>query len=508
MTPTLKNKTMKTKLLLLAMVFGFAVQGWGQTQEEIEINPFGKDKIVTKTEKGNTVKFKINNVNTFKINGFIESKPLSITFEVPEIFKNFIESKTEEQSGEQPSAMIKAYDVKIQETLAEIESANKSHNKELVNELLATLKNLNDELLKEKEQNFKSTFSSFVSKYNIVHQQIELEGKLLEQIKDSVFIKDTAVLKSNVKEYFKAVYGNKSTEEAKKETELKLNNLMVDYSQLQKLYDELNKTLEKDSVVLSGELKSDDKKTTVKIEKATVTQDRKKYFSEEMAFVKKTFETISDIKNRNEIIKKAQSGIDWYNKIYNASFIFYTDGEQINDDEVTITPKLKFPNGNIAHEFKPLTIKARGGVKVNFSAGYLVSFTGDDNFSSYKNNTGNTVGVYQSNKNDVTHSLGGLVHVYPRWVNSPQLGLSAGASLATNGNLGFYFGGSAFFLEKNRLVLTGGYSFIKLKKLNTANMNKVNDDRYEFINASDTEIRYDDVYKGAWFIGVTYNLAK
>ena len=39
-------------------------------------------------------------------------------------------------------------------------------------------------------------------------------------------------------------------------------------------------------------------------------------------------------------------------------------------------------------------------------------------------------------------------------------------------------------------------------------MNKVNDDRYEFINASDTEIRYDDVYKGAWFIGVTYNLAK
>ena len=142
MTPTLKNKTMKTKLLLLAMVFGFAVQGWGQTQEEIEINPFGKDKIVTKTEKGNTVKFKINNVNTFKINGFIESKPLSITFEVPEIFKNFIESKTEEQSGEQPSRMIKAYDVKIQETLAEIESANKSHNKELVNELLATLKNL------------------------------------------------------------------------------------------------------------------------------------------------------------------------------------------------------------------------------------------------------------------------------------------------------------------------------------------------------------------------------
>lgn len=34
MTPTLKNKTMKTKLLLLAMVFGFAVQGWGSNATE------------------------------------------------------------------------------------------------------------------------------------------------------------------------------------------------------------------------------------------------------------------------------------------------------------------------------------------------------------------------------------------------------------------------------------------------------------------------------------------
>lgn len=499
---------MRTKIILVIMIFGFAMQSWGQVQKEAEINPFGIDKPIIKIEKGNTIKFKINNVNTFKINGVTESKPLNIDFEVPEIFKNFITPKSEENTEGQPSPIVKTYDAQIQKTLAEIKYASKSHNEELVNQLLSTLKNLNDDLLKEKEQNFKNTFSLFVSKYNSVNQQIELEGKLLEQIKDSVFIKDTVVLKNNVKEYFKAVYGNKSTEDAKKQTEIALNNLMVEYTELQKLYDELNKTLEKDSVVLSGELNSDDKKTKVKIEKATITQDRKKYFSEEMSFAKKTFETISDIKNRNEIVKKAQSGIDWYNKIDKESFVAYTDAKQINDDEVTITPKLKFSNGNTAHEFQPITIKSYGGIKVNFSAGYLVSFIGDDNFNSYKDNSGNTIGVHQSNKNEVTHSLGGLVHVYPNWKKSPQLGLSAGASLATNGNLGFYLGGSAFFLEKNRLVLTGGYSFIKLKQLNTANLSKINHDNYEFVSNIDTEIRYDEVYKGAWFIGVTYNLAK
>lgn len=499
---------MKTKLFITIMVLCFVVKSWGQKQEEIEINPFGIDRSITKTEKGNSVKFKISNVNTFKINGIIESKSLNIDFEIPEIIQNLNKTPIIEKTDGDPNAIVKSYELQIQETIDAINFANKSSNKESVNQLLKTLKNLNEEYLKEKEQSFINLFSSFLSKYNNIHQQIELEGKLIEQIKDSVFVRDTTVLKKNIKEYFKSVYGSKTTEEAKKVTETDLNNLMIEYTQLQKIYDELNKTLEKDSVVLNGKLESGDKKTTINIEKATINQDRKKYFSEEMVFAKKVFETISDVKNRNEIIKKAQQGIDWYNKIDQESFTIYTDAIQLIDDETTITPKLKFSNGNIAHEFQPLTIKTFGGIKVNFSTGYLMSFIGDDNFSTFKDNTGNTIGIVESNKNAITHSLGGLVHVYPNWKNSPQLGLSAGASLATNGNLGFYFGGSLFFLEKNRLVLTGGYSFIKRKQLNSSNLNKISDNRYEFVSSTDTEIRYDDIYKGGWFIGVTYNLSK
>jgi hypothetical protein len=501
---------MKTKLFITIMILGFVVKSWGQKQEEIEINPFGTDKPISKTEKGNSVKFKISNVNTFKINGFTESKPLSVNFEVPEIFNDFINSKESENNGNNENSNI-SYNVadfkKKFETIKRDLDGN-ILTKELANNLLSELKKVQDEIFQNNLSTFKTSFSVFVSKYNAVHQQIELEGKLLEQIKDSVFIRNTIVLKNNVKEYFKSVYGSKTTEEAKKTTETDLNNLMLEYTQLLKIYDELNKTLEKDSVVLNGKLESSDKKTTINIDKATVSQERKKYFSEEMTFANKVFETISDIKNRNEIIKKAQQGIDWYNKIDQESYTIYTDAIQLNDYETTVTPKLKFSNGNIAHEFQPLTIKTFGGIKVNFSTGYLVSFIGDDNFSPFKDNSGNTIGVVESNKNAVTNSLGGLVHVYPNWKNSPQLGLSAGASLATNGNLGFYFGGSLFFLEKNRLVITGGYSFIKVKQLNSSNLNKISNDRYEFVSTTDTEIRYDDVYKGGWFIGITYNLSK
>src|SRR5690606_19638216 len=256
---------MRTKRTLIIPLLLLVQLCWGQ--EEIEINPFGKDKPITKVKIGNTVKFKVSNVNTFMISGDTESEPLHIDFEIPDIFKNFIEPPKDE-TEEQHSIGVEDNDEKINKILLEIEYANKSHNKELVNQLLENLKNITNEEFERKKGNFIAAFSSFITDYNTLHQQIEQEHKQLEKLKDSVFIKDTTVLKNNDREYYVAVYGTDSTEVAKRNTEAKLNNLMVKYSSLQQLYDELNKTLEKDSIVLSGELKSADKKTTVKIEKA------------------------------------------------------------------------------------------------------------------------------------------------------------------------------------------------------------------------------------------------
>ena len=157
---------MKTKLFITIMVLGFVVKSWGQKQEEIEINPFGTDKPISKTEKGNSVKFKISNVNTFKINGFTESKPLSVNFEVPEIFNDFINSKESENNGnnENSNSNNNEYDFKKKFESIKRDLGENILNKELANHLLLELKKVQDEIFQNNLSTFKTSFSVFVSK--------------------------------------------------------------------------------------------------------------------------------------------------------------------------------------------------------------------------------------------------------------------------------------------------------------------------------------------------------
>ncbi|WP_343687390.1 hypothetical protein [Chryseobacterium gleum] len=499
---------MKTKILLL-LLLGWVGIIFAQKQVEIIINPSGIDGNIPSIKKRDRVKFKINNVNIFKINGTVESKPLPIDFDIPESFKNLTLQNTKDSTKSDEVSK-----VTLEPTLIKKIISDSKHYKKIdsisLQKILYNIKNANNTEEKENEQkqleeDFIKYFSAFISNYNILQKQISLEDKIIRKIKkDSIFIKDTTVFKGNLREYFKSTYNNYSTEKAKVETEKILNELILDYAQLQKNYDEINKTLQNDSVTLSGELKSNDKKTTVKIEKAIVNHDRKKYFSEEMAFAKKAFEIISDTKNRNEIIMKAQAGIDLYNEAINNSFVVYTDAEQINSNESILIPKLKYPDGKVAHEFKPLTIKVRGGFKVNFSTGYLLSFIGNDDYLTKYNSLGNNVGVYKNDKNKITHAIGVLAHVL--WdlnIGNSMGGFSSGISIDTDAKLNFYMGPSIAFLEKNRLILTGGLSFVNVKTLNRNNLDK--DDN--FINASNKDISYSGIYKPAIFFGVTYNLS-
>ena len=49
-----------------------------------------------------------------------------------------------------------------------------------------------------------------------------------------------------------------------------------------------------------------------------------------------------------------------------------------------------------------------------------------------------------------------------------------------------------------------------MKQLSKANLIPIENEsnRYEFVSYTDTEIKYDDIFKRTLFIGVTYNLAK
>ena len=49
-----------------------------------------------------------------------------------------------------------------------------------------------------------------------------------------------------------------------------------------------------------------------------------------------------------------------------------------------------------------------------------------------------------------------------------------------------------------------GYSLTSVKTLDRSNL----DTDLKFVNTNDIDIKYNDVYKGGFFIGLTYNLAK
>lgn len=498
------------------------------------INPFGIDCIPKNVHINSTIKFKIKNVNTFKVNGNTVSTPLNIDFENPSVFTGLmsgfdkvsnVPNQTSEQINQSENNQLnELYNAltrnlnekdKIYQNLLKINKTNDSTKMRLKSDSILILNNKIDSLiklintlksnkLKTDSASFIDNFKSFVETYQSIIAYTALENKLTEKIKDSVFIRDICTLRKNVKSDLNATYNQSENSNYKTKIINKINLLQKEFAELQLIYDVMNKTTDKDSIAFSGNLKTSDEGAEMKISNGYIKPNRKKYFAEQMAFAKKATEIVISEKNQQEIIKKSQAGIDLYYLIINESFEIWTPAEQLKDDEVTLTPKLSSPDGKTVYEFKPVTIKTHGGFKVNFSTGFFLNFIGDDNYDILKDSSGKNIGVVSTAKNKITQALGGMIHAYPRWIKGPQPALSAGISLAQNGNMGFYGGASVMFLEKNRLVVSTGYAFNKIKQLNTSNVNQNN----LFITQSDTQIRYNDVYRGSWFIGITYNLTK
>ena len=91
-----------TALMLLSFSLDVAAQK-GKTKSVIgHINPFDIDFIPKTIKINSTIKFKINNVNTFKVNGFTSSNSLNIDFDVPAVFADLIKGKIDEDTRIHP----------------------------------------------------------------------------------------------------------------------------------------------------------------------------------------------------------------------------------------------------------------------------------------------------------------------------------------------------------------------------------------------------------------------
>lgn len=519
------------KIIIFIVVFTTFTLYSQKEDTIITINPFGINNYPQKKYRyGNTVKFKITNVNVFKLRGEVSNASETSVFEVPKIFvneiKDEVDDKDEVKVGEEylgnenvvvyTKSSIRQLESKLVEFYEPLlKKALKSNSTSRISELRLKIKELNKELeqlkiqLKDIEQllssknNFIKNKNNFIINLQKINGFISLEEQLKIELKDSVFIRDIPSLKKNAKSYYNAVFEDETVLDNLKEVDATISRLLENYSLMKFNYNVINKTLKKEEFKLNGELKNADKKTVLKVLEANIKIDRKKFFEEEMAYASKLSDSIAKPETQKLIKKKASIGVSLYEKIQNEKYEVFTKAHQLLEDVVTLTPKLLDVKGKEVYSFNPLQIKTRHKWKVNFSSGYLLSFKGDDSFS-YKKDTSGIIGVKESEKNEVNHALGGLIHAYFDCIDGFQPALSAGLSVNSNGNLGFYSGLSFLFTEKNRLVLSMGYSLTSVKTLDRSNL----DTGLEFINTNDIDLKYNDVYKGGFFIGLTYNLAK
>lgn len=456
------------------------------TQTILNINPYGEAIVKTRLPYGSTVKFRITNVNPFKIEGANSVIKESASFEVPAAFSQLL--APEKVSGEFDS------------------SGNSENNWIMETDIepvkLISLKNV-----------FIENYNVFVSTLYKIALYNSIQG-YIDSLLRGTYIIDTTTFKSNLKSYMTSLNEGDPDINTLREKGIKaFGDIDHSYIKAKGAYDDLAKKIKNEKVNFKGVLNNADKSVTLNIDSLNLTLIREKIFEKEIQFLTVMYDSLKFTNKRIALLNSINSGVDYYYTVRNTRFEVFTEAQQLTEDKVTITPKLKNAKGEILKEYSPVEIKTFGGWKVDFSTGYLLSFGGDENFTNLYDSTG-VIGVQKNNTDDVKHAVGAFINAYRRTGRDVNVGLSFGFSLPADGaTVGFYGGISALILEKNRLVLSFGFAENKVKELNTGNLVRDNSsetvsgkETYKFSNKNYREINYDKVYRASLFIGVTYNI--
>ena len=526
---------MKRHVYLLLLIFiNTTIFSQEKKDQIIKIDPFGINSYHKKYDFGSTVKFQIKNVNVIRLRstGKIEGAGKSLNFEIPKVFKDILAEESND-SDDKLKTKYNLYNVNSEiiaqsnEKLQQIEDDNlrligikntaKSINYK--NRIDAKIKENEQEieklkkLIKEMQTLLASTDSFLTSKKSFLEQLEKINNFLIledllntELDRDSIFIRDIKLFQKTSSTLYNTFYPS-NPDKPLTEVSSSLDELMDSYSKMKMNYDIINKTLEAETFTFKGELKDNDNKATLGVESAKISIKSKKIFEEEMDFASQLRDSLAKQETKTYITKKASKGINLAKQIEEETFKYYTNAYQLNEDNNTLQPSIVNEKGETVYKFESIDIQTHNRWKVNFSTGYLLSFISDDNYTYRKDNTG-IIGVNNSNNNEIKHAIGGLIHAYPRFFDGFQPAISSGVSIDGNGSIGFYFGGSLLFTEKNRFALSVGYSLTSVDRLDRGNLNLNDSNELVFSTPNDIEIRYNNVYKGALFIGVTYNLSE
>lgn len=489
------------------------------------INPVGEDQTACCVVYGSMVKFRISHVNSIKLSGHTLAKGVDLDFASPSFLSTITVPETfssppppvdnEEKTAQQLYQLYKKGFAKTQlfgdeEKKYENSLGKATHTIDSLQKKIAAMEQRKEQISQSKKD-FTAAYITLVTGIRKIQEYITIENQLDSMLPDLV-VRDVEVLKENASNYLTAVYDETDSKKYLPKVLNTITGIHDAYAKLKKAYEEINLP-QTDSTQLSGNLKSADGKTVVTVNGAYAKAKAPLFFEKEFVYAGKIMDQLNDGKKSAEIVNKARAGVDLYQIIQKDSFIVYTPAQQVVNDSTIFTPSLKDASGKTVLSFHPVSVRAKGGIKVNFSTGYLLSLTGDDNYSYYSEpgtgGTGGNVtkGIVKQDKNGLTGAIGALAHVYKRSCSNINLAATGGFSVTAAGNIGFYLGSSLLFLEKNRLAISAGLAYVKINTLDTGNlMPSASADKYVFSSAADTKINYTYLYKPAFFFGITYNL--
>jgi len=376
---------------------------------------------------------------------------------------------------------------------------------------------------KDKED-FLNYYKIFLQNYNELQKILSIKSEGFKEF-DFPFI-DAEASKDNLLERLKITFKNlDNLADAPRLISTKANEIALDidsfYMQMTIIFNKLNENQTMNPILLKGELISE-KKEKFTIEKAVLLKNQEPQLVAEMNDVKKKYKLLATDSARNVVYSQIQSISDKIRLINQSDFTYKMDPIVIDEDGKSFSFTIKDKQGKVLRQSPVLTIKTKDKFKLDFSAGFFFGSQKNDNYytqpgkvqflkpitsdSIIKIDSTVTL-VKPGERQPFNFSIGALLNAYYDFGWPVSFGLSFGIAYPVATMPAFTGGISVLLTAKHRLIITVGGSYANTKVLSGENIAYSRNGQMYAIDPA-VQLRYDDVYKFGWFVGITYNFAK
>ncbi|QDW25122.1 hypothetical protein FFJ24_009990 [Pedobacter sp. KBS0701] len=152
------------------------------------------------------------------------------------------------------------------------------------------------------------------------------------------------------------------------------------------------------------------------------------------------------------------------------NWTYVVDAQPIENDLTVIAVNIKPKDAvscSITAKSYAMNIKAKGGIKIDFSTGLFTNFGGNDfkdqtyRYEPVEGSTTQQQIVKNENKNSIFPSVGALMHVYGRTGNDVKLAGTFGLSTKDLEKINYHLGGSLILGTSKRFILSAGATLTK-----------------------------------------------